>query len=276
MDTNAKNVDRVMAETSKTHLETTKAYPSGLAQWLADNTITRHQLATELGVSPHAIDHLANGSTGTVTKAILRAVATRTSLTYEQILDPVDHYVSPVATGDHRIDRCLAKLAKYLHSENMFQECKSYMHPDFACYGAMYYNDGAAPIDFDTMCNLNLHQETVENVQIVHTILSTTWYTPHGIDPHDSRILHSYWRALTLIKEEMPLYNDTFTVYEFAKSINEMSPIETPKIVSWWWDQPSQFNRAPMESRPADVRAAIADYGKITRGGASVIDREVG
>jgi transcriptional regulator with XRE-family HTH domain len=256
-----------MAETPKTHPETTNAYPSGLAQWLADNAITRHQLATELGVSPHAIDHLANGSTGTVTKAILRAVATRTSLTYEQILDPVDAYVSPVATGDHRIDRCLAKLAKYLHSENMFEECKSYIHPEFSCYGTIYCNDGAAPIDFETMCNRNLHQETVENVQIVHTILSTTWYTPHGIDPHDSRILHSYWRALTLIKEEMPLYNDTFTVYEFAKPINEMSPVETPKIVSWWWDQPSQYNRAPMEAYPSDVMAAIAVYKKNTGGG---------
>jgi len=265
-----------MAETPKTHLETTNAYPSGLAQWLADNAITRHQLATELGVSPHAIDHLANGSTGTVTKAILRAVATRTSLTYEQILDPVDHYVSPVATGDHRIDRCLAKLAKYLHTAEMYNECKIYIHPKFRCYAVTYRKNGDAPVDYETMCDLNLHQEIVKEVQIVTTILSTTWYTPHGIDPHDSRILHSYWRALTLIKDEMPLYNDTFVVYEFAKSVNEMSPIETPKIVSWWWDQPSQFNRAPMESRPADVRAAIADYRKTTRGGASVIDREVG
>ena len=247
--------------------ETPETYPSGLAQWLADNAITRHQLAIELGVSPHTIDHLANGSTGTVSKNILRAVAERTHLTYEQILDPVDNYVSPNATGDHRIDRCLAKLAKYLHTAEMYDECKSYMHPEFSCYGTIYCNDGAASIDFKTMCNRNLHQETVENVQIVTTVLSTTWYTPKGIDPHDSRVLHSYWRALTLVKEETPLYNDTFVVYEFAKAINEMSPIETPKIRSWWWDQPSQYNRAPMESYPSDVRAAIEGYKKNTGGG---------
>lgn len=56
------------------------------------------------------------------------------------------------------------------------------------------------------MCDLNVDQETVEDVQIVTTILSTTWYTPQGISPHDSKILHSYWRALALIKDEMPLY----------------------------------------------------------------------
>ena len=35
-----------------------------------------------------------------------------------------------------------------------------------------------------------------------------------------------------------------------------MTPLEQPQIINWWWDQPSQYNRAPMGSYPSDVNAA--------------------
>ncbi len=263
-------------ETSKPHLETTNAYPSGLAQWLADNAITRNQLATELGVSPHTIGHLANGSTGTASKAILRAVAERTGLTYEQILDPVDNYISPVATGDHRVDRCIAKLGQHLYTPEMYEACRLYIHPKFRCSGSAYIINDMEPVDYETMCDINLRHTIVGKVQISHTVLLTTWYTPLGIDSRDSKILHTYWRGLILVDGEPPSYNDTFVVYEFEKSLNEMTPLDIPQIISWWWDQPSPYGRLPIESNPLDTMAVVADRRKNKGGEASVIYRQVG
>ena len=252
---------------------TETSYATGLAQWLDENGFTRHQLAIELMVSPHAIDNLVTGAAASVKKDILRAVAERTQLTYEQILNPVQNYVSPIATGDSRIDKCLAKLVQFMHTDAMYEECRLYVSPQFQCSGSLYEKLDIESVDFETMCKLNVNEDLYSfimdslpvrnkeqgesDVHILDTILSVTWYTPGGIDCHESRILHTYWRSLAIVKGLRATYNDTFVVLEFEKSINEMTPLEQPQIINWWWDQSSQYNRAPMESYPSDVNAAV-------------------
>ena len=226
-----------------------------LAQWLYDNGVTRNQLATELQVSPHAIDNLATGATTTLNKDILRLVSERTRLTYDQLIDGVKQSEStPCATGDHRIDKCLADIARTLHTPKMFKEVAKWISDDFLCFGGDYGD--APPMTFSQMCDANLAKENIENVTLLSSLLSTTWYTPRGTDPRDSTMLHTYWRALFVAKDIDPMYNDTFVLYEFEKSIAELEQFELPKITSWWWDQPSQYNRAPMESSPKQIYEA--------------------
>ena len=235
-------------------------YPTGLAQWLAKNNNTRHQLANELNVSPHTIDKVASGAAGSIKMELLRALAERTQLTYEQILNPVQKYISPIDTGDSRIDRCLSKLCQLLHTDAMYEECKMYISPDFLCSGALYKKLKMNAVDFKTMCKLNVNKEFLKNdfprceknnesdTHVSDVILNVSWYTPGNIDPLDSRHLHTYWRSLAIGQGSDIAYNDTFVVLEFEKSVNEMAPLEQPQITKWWWDQPVQYNRAPVET----------------------------
>ncbi len=227
-----------------------------LAQWLHDNGVTRNQLATELQVSPHAIDNLASGATTTLNKDILRLVAERTRLPYDRLIDgETQPMATPCATGDHRIDKSLADIARTLHTPKMFKEVAKWISDDFLCYGSNYRDE--KPMTFSQMCDANLAKENIDNITVVHSLLSTTWYTPRGTKAHNSTILHTYWRALYLAKNTAPMYNDTFAVYEFEKSIADLGQVELPKITSWWWDQPSQYNRAPMESYPKQIHDAM-------------------
>ena len=100
------------------------SHPPGLAKWLDINRVKAGQLARELGVSPHAIAHLRDGSTANVCKTILAAVARRTQLSYEAILSPAEIVENPIATGDSRIDRCLGSIARYLHTPEMRDKCR--------------------------------------------------------------------------------------------------------------------------------------------------------
>jgi len=238
-------------------------YPTGLAQWMAKNNNTRNQLATELNVSPHTIDKIASGNAGSIKMELLRALAERTQLTYEQILNPVQKYVSPIDTGDSRIDRCLSKLCQLLHTDAMYDECKMYISPDFLCSGALYHALEMDAVDFETMCRLNVssHKFVQDGIpkneknkkldtHVSDIILSVSWYTPGNIDRLDSRHLHTYWRSLAIGPGSAVAYNDTFVVLEFKKSVNNMTPVEQPLIKRWWWDQPIQYNRAPVEAPP--------------------------
>ena len=135
------------------------SYATGLAQWLDENDVTRHQLASELMVSPHAIDNLVTGAAASVKKDILRAVAERTQLTYEQILNPVQNYISPIATGDSRIDKCIAKLGQFMHTDAMYEECQIYISPQFQCSGSLYEKLDMESVDFETMCKINVNED---------------------------------------------------------------------------------------------------------------------
>ena len=235
------------------------SHPTGLAKWLNLNRVKAGQLARELGVSPHAIAHLRDGSTASVSKAILTAVACRTQLSYEAILNPAEIVENPVATGDFRIDRCLGSIGKYLHSPEMRDKCRRYFSADFLCNGTIYQRHNTAPIGFDRMCALNCKQVT----HISTNVISTSWYTPRMETPISSRILHVYWRAVRSVpsinepNEPSTEYNDTFTVFEFEQSIGEMSPLDIPKISSWWWDQPAQYNDMPQERYPTRFHQEI-------------------
>ena len=239
-------------------------YLTGLAQWLTTHNVTRHELATKLNVSPHTIDKIASGAASSIKMELLRALSERTQLTYEQILNPVQKYVSPYDTGDSRFNRCLSKLCQLLHTDAMYDECKMYISPDFICSGALYKKLEMDAVDFKTMCKLNVSSHTFVqggvpknqknkklDTHVSDIILSVTWYTPGNIDPLDSRHLHTYWRSLAIGPGSDVAYNDTFVVLEFKKSVNDMTPIEQPQITNWWWDQPSQYNRAPVEA-PSD------------------------
>lgn len=233
--------------------------PTGLAQWLDRNGLSAYALANELGVSPHTIGKVAKGRCQNFNIDILSAISRRTGLSYETILAPANNLTSPTATGDHRIDTCLALQAKHMHTPEMFHKCKRYIAPNFQCSGKSYNYNRQQPVGFAEMCDLNIETDA----HIVNSLLSVSWYTPGSMESNDSHCLHTYWRALILIPKETPLYNDTFVVYEFAKSINEMEPIDLPQIVTWWWDTPSQYNRAPMESYPADIKAKIRQNASI-------------
>ena len=228
------------------------SHPTGLAKWLEINRVKAGQLARELGVSPHAIAHLRDGSTASVNKTILAAVACRTQLSYEAILSPAEIVENPIATGDFRIDRCLGLIARYLHTPEMRDKCRRYFSPDFLCNGKIYQKHNSAPVGFEQMCSLNTKQPD----HVSTSVMSTSWYAPRHGTIITSRILHAYWRAvhaqpnaaLEELYDPSTEYNDTFTVFEFEKSIEEMSPLDTPKINSWWWDQPGQYSRVPKET----------------------------
>ena len=211
-----------------------ETYPTGLAQWLALNRITECQLAREVGITPTALGNLARGRTASVNKRILDAVAHRTQLSYDEILKPVIEIESPIATGDHRIDLCLGAIGKYLHTPEMREKCRRYISADFSCSGARYAKLGQSPVGWDQMCALN---EMQLPKQYTTVLTAVSWYTPHGIAPYDSRILHTYYRTVETSPTNDPRYGDNFVVYEFEQSINEMSLIDVPKITSWWWDQ---------------------------------------
>ena len=84
------------------------------------------------------------------------------------------------------------------------------------------------------MCALN---EMQKPKQYTTVLTAASWYTPHGIAPHDSRILHTYWRTIETSPTDDPRFGDNFVAYEWEQSINEMSIIDIPKIKSWWWDR---------------------------------------
>ena len=211
-----------------------ETYPTGLAQWLKLNRITECQLAREVGSTPTALCNLARGRTASVNKRILDAVAHRTQLSYDEILRPPIEVESPIATGDHRIDLCLGAMGKYLHTPEMRDKCRRYISADFSCSGARYAKLGQPPVGWDQMCALNDMQQPKQYTTV---LTAASWYTPHGIAPHDSRILHTYWRTVETSLTADPRYGDNFVVYEWEQSINEMSVIDLPKIKSWWWDQ---------------------------------------
>ena len=221
---NASEEARILAET----------YPTGLAQWLKLNRISDCQLAREVGITPPALVILARGRTASVNKRILDAVAHRTQLSYDEILKPIVKIESPIATGDHRIDLCLGAISKYLHTPEMRDKCRRYISADFLCSGARYAKLGQPAVGWDQMCVLNEMQ--LPN-QYTTVLTAVSWYTPHGIAPHDSRILHTYYRTVGISPVHDPQFDDNFVVYEFEQAINEMSLIDVPKIKSWWWDQ---------------------------------------
>jgi transcriptional regulator with XRE-family HTH domain len=208
--------------------------PTGLAKWLKLNRVTECQLAREIGVTPTAIGNLARGRTTSINKKILDAVSRRTLLAYDAIIKPIEEIESPAATGDHRIDLCLAIIGKYLHTPEMCDKCRRYISPDFLCCGRTYDDDGNSPVGWDQMCALNAMPHFR---QITSILLTTSWYTPHGIAPQESRVLHSHWRGLTADLDHSPRYHSTFIVFEFEQAIREMSPICIPKIKSWWSDE---------------------------------------
>ncbi len=231
------------------------SHPTGLAKWLDINRVKAGQLARELGVSPHAIAHLRDGSTANVCKTILAAVARRTQLSYEAILSPAEIVENPIATGDSRIDRCLGSIARYLHTPEMQDKCRRYFSADFLCSGKIYQKSHLPPVGFDQMCSLNAkRQYPTDHVSAI--VVSTSWYAPRHGTTTTSRILHSYWRAvhtkpnaaLDELYDPSTEYSDTFIVLEFEQSIEEMSPLDTPKITSWWWDTPAQYSRVPKET----------------------------
>ena len=221
---NASEEERIVAET----------YPTGLAQWLKLNRISECQLAREVGITPTALGNLARGRTASVNKRILDAVAHRTQLSFDQILRAPVEVDSLIATGDHRIDLCLGSIGKYLHTPEMREKCRRYISAEFSCSGARYDKLGQPSVGFDQMCALN---EMQIPKQYTTVLTAVSWYTPHGIAPHDSRILHTYYRTVETSPTNDPRYGDNFVVYEFEQSINEMSLIDVPKITSWWWDQ---------------------------------------
>ena len=219
-----------------------KTFPTGLAQWLHYNRLSVNKLAKQIGASPHAIGNLAKGNTQSINKDILDAVARRTQLSYERIIKSVEETQSPTATGDLRIDLCLGLICKYLHSPEMRDKCRRYFSLHFSCSGRTYADQNLDPVGYDEMCVAN----TMEPGQITSSLISVSWFTPSKLKSFDSRILHTYWRALHAQIDNDLRYDDTFVVVEFEQSVNEMSPIDIPKIKSWWWDQPSEFNRVPV------------------------------
>ena len=235
-----------------------ETYPTGLAQWLKLNRITECQLAREVGITPTALGNLARGRTASVNKRILDAVAHRTQLSYDEILKPPLEIESPIATGDHRIDLCLGAISKYLHTPEMREKCRRYISPDFLCSGARYDKLGQAAVGFDQMCALNDMQ--LPN-QYTTVLTAVSWYTPHGIAPHDSRVLHTYYRTVETSPQNDPRFDDNFVVYEWEQSINEMSPIDLPKIKSWWWDTVIDELRRDSIAPPTARTASRASVG---------------
>ncbi len=230
-------------------------YPTGLAQWLKLNRISECQLAREVGITPTALGNLARGRTASVNKRILDAVAHRTQLSFDQILRPPVEVESLIATGDHRIDLCLGSIGKYLHTPEMRDKCRRYISADFSCSGARYGKLGQPSVGWDQMCALN---EMQQPKQYTTVLTAASWYTPHGIAQHDSRILHTYWRTVETSPTDDPRYGDNFVAYEWEQSINEMSVIDIPKIKSWWWDQVIDELRRDSIAPPTARRATRA------------------
>ena len=68
-----------------------------------------------------------------------------------------------------------------------------------------------------------------------------------GETPHDSRTLHTYWPAT------ITSHDSTFVVLGFEKSILEMDAVELPKMVTWWWRQPSALELESSDQRISEL-----------------------
>jgi len=221
--------------------------PTALSEWLRLSEVTANRLATILEITPRSAYALARGDSELVSPKTLIAVSDYTGLTIDDMLRPF--YASPLATdtGSRRINTVLAKIGAHLHTDRCEAKLARFMHRDFLCSGSEYTIANAEPMDFKRMCIANASNPYT----ISSALLSTTWYTPGNQKPTESRTLHSYWRSMVTDKAAHTTTDTTFVVYEFAKSISEIEPLEMPQILSWWWHRPTELHAEFADKRVA-------------------------
>jgi hypothetical protein len=210
--------------------------PNALSRWLKLNQLSINALAKRIGASPHTVKNMAHGATSTINTEILKNISFATGLNYEQLIDSPVRFEPLDQSGDARIDTMLGLIAKNLHSKHMASACRRYVAKDFRCSGRDFNLHNRPAINYDEMCALNALKPGIIN----SILTSCAWYNPQ-CDENDSTTLHTYWRAY--ISEDFDdnskpaeTSNETFVVLELEKSINQMRPIDSPKIKTWWWD----------------------------------------
>ena len=213
-----------------------KISPTALSRWLKLNKCSINGLAKRIGASPHTVKNMAHGATSTVNTEILKKISFATGLNYEQLIDSPVKFDPLDQSGDGRIDVMLGSIAKNLHSQHMASACRKYFASDFRCSGREYNRHDRPAVNYDEMCALNTLKPGVIN----SILTSCAWYNPQ-CDEHDSATLHTYWRSyvyadLDPSNEHGETQNETFVALELEKSINQMKPIDIPKIKTWWWD----------------------------------------
>tara|TARA_R110000823_G_scaffold213722_2_gene343555 strand:+ start:583 stop:1266 length:684 start_codon:yes stop_codon:yes gene_type:complete len=209
--------------------------PTVLQAWITTNSRTYNQLAKEISASPHTIKKMALGMCEVVNRDILQKLSLATGLSYSELLDPPPPRPPASNSGNRRVDVALQKISRYLHTREMVKTCRKFFSLDFQCSGAIYSDQNIPSVNFDEMCYLN--SRNLDSINSV--LLDAHWYDP-DCDTFDSRILHTYWRAMVLPPTGPTYYVDTFIVIRFEKSISEMLETEMPKIKTWWWHTPDK------------------------------------
>ena len=220
--------------------------PTALSEWLLQAKKTANKLANVLEVTPRSIYALARGGSELVAPKTLIAVSNYTKISIDDLVRPYYNKTLLSDTGDIRFNHLMAKIGLHMHSNRCEGKLSPYISPVFRCGGSEYAARNIPPMTFKEMSKANADC----NVDIHSVLISAHWYSSGTVKQNQSRTLHTYWRSVVTDGEANTTTDNTFVVFEFEKSIEEMGAIETrPQVTNWWWHRPTELHAEIAQKR---------------------------